>query len=269
MKRKLFLLTMLMILGASGCDKKQDESTAPTVEQTKVEADKAESKEDTISLATIESDQALAAVRNYCIKRQPELADMANSEDYTLYWEVESYNADQIVVLYRSYTGAQVRYYVDNKTGDVYVTEFVPGITEEEERTEETFNVKDYMDDSGVSDIGNVTAGASVLTGTWQSASMVEEDGAAQSEFYVQFTDKAINYGHLKDDEFVTDYSDEIVSFEELDNRGYRVLAKNSNGVQYTYQTCETDANIMEYYGTWDEAEFADAYSGSASIFRQ
>ena len=51
----------------------------------------------------------------------------------------------EIVILYRSYTAAQIRYYIDPNTGDTYVTEFVPGITDEEERTEETFNVKDYM----------------------------------------------------------------------------------------------------------------------------
>ncbi len=52
---------------------------------------------------------------------------------------------DQIVVLFRSYTGALVRYYIDPASGETYVTEFVSGITPEEERTEETLNVKDYI----------------------------------------------------------------------------------------------------------------------------
>ena len=38
-----------------------------------------------------------------------------------------------------------VRYYIHPVSGETYVTEFVPGITEEEKRTDETLNVKDYM----------------------------------------------------------------------------------------------------------------------------
>lgn len=43
-----------------------------------------------------------------------------------------------------SYTAAQIRYYIDRNTGDTYVTEFVPGMTDGEGKTDEQFNVKDY-----------------------------------------------------------------------------------------------------------------------------
>ena len=33
----------------------------------------------------------------------------------------------------------------DAKTGETYVTEFVPGITDEEQRTGETFNIRDHL----------------------------------------------------------------------------------------------------------------------------
>lgn len=260
----------------TGCDKQKEASESPVVDSSV----NSEMSEDT-TLESITSDQALEAIKNYCVKQQPDLADMANSDDYTIYWEVESSDADKIVVLYRSYTGAQVRYYVDPKTGDVYVTEFMSGITEEEERTEETFNVKEYMeensssqgnneakDSESVKNTGNEKNNASVIDGTWQSASIVDVDGVAQAEFTIQFTDKAINYGHLNDSEFVLEYSDEISTFEEIENNRYRVQAKNSNGVQYTYQTSETDSNVMEYFETWNEAEFADTYRGGASISR-
>ena len=49
------------------------------------------------------------------------------------------------MVLFRSYTGAQVRYYIERSTGDVRVTEFVPGITPEEMLSEESLNVWDYV----------------------------------------------------------------------------------------------------------------------------
>ena len=38
-----------------------------------------------------------------------------------------------------------VRFYIDSATGETYITEYVSGITDEEEPTGETFNVKDYF----------------------------------------------------------------------------------------------------------------------------
>ncbi len=93
----------------------------------------------------ITDDQALAAIKNYCYQSNPELSEKEGSDDYTFYWNVESSDEKQIVVAYRSYTAAIVRYYINPDTGDTYVTEFVPDIMEEEQRTEEEFNVRDYM----------------------------------------------------------------------------------------------------------------------------
>ena len=93
---------------------------------------------------TLSDEQALAAIRNYCIAGNPDLESIA-AEDYPTYWELASSDANQVVVLFRSYTGAQVRYYIDRATGDAYVTEFVPGITPEEMRTDESLNVWDYL----------------------------------------------------------------------------------------------------------------------------
>ena len=93
---------------------------------------------------TLSDEQALAAIRNYCVAGNPDLESIA-AEDYPTYWELASSDANQVVVLFRSYTGAQVRYYIDRATGDAYVTEFVPGITPEEMRTEESLNVWDYL----------------------------------------------------------------------------------------------------------------------------
>ena len=68
-----------------------------------------------------------------------------NGGEYQVYWEVESSSEQEIVVLYRSYTSAQIRYHIDRSTGETYVTEFVPGITAAEERTDESFNLWDYV----------------------------------------------------------------------------------------------------------------------------
>lgn len=95
---------------------------------------------------TIADEQALAAIKNYCYISNPSLVDIVNEGQYAVSWEVSSSDENEIVVLYISYTGAQVRYYIDRNTGDTYVTEFVPGILDEEEQTDERFNVKDYFD---------------------------------------------------------------------------------------------------------------------------
>ena len=94
---------------------------------------------------TLTDEQAVTAIRNYCIAGNPSLQEIVNAGEYPTYWELASSDADQVVVLFRSYTGAQVRYYIDRATGDAYVTEFVPGITPEEQRMEESLNVWQYL----------------------------------------------------------------------------------------------------------------------------
>ena len=93
----------------------------------------------------ISNEQALDAIERYCYSSNPDLEDIVNSGKYTVMWGITSMDDSQIVVLYRSYTGAQIRYYIDPVSGDTYVTESVSGITPEEKRTEETLNVWNYI----------------------------------------------------------------------------------------------------------------------------
>ena len=92
----------------------------------------------------LSDDQALSAVRNYCISSNPDLESIA-AQEYPVYWELASSDESEIVVLFRSYTGALVRYYIDRATGNTYVTDFVPGITPEEVRRDESLNMWDYL----------------------------------------------------------------------------------------------------------------------------
>ena len=117
----------------------------PSLESASSEASSEMTTEAADDTGKITSDQALEAIRNYCIQNNTDLEEMLNSDEQTIYWDVESSDENQIVVLYRSYTAALVRYYINSTTGETYVTEFVPGITEEEERTDESFNLKDYI----------------------------------------------------------------------------------------------------------------------------
>ena len=90
-------------------------------------------------------EQAAAAARNCCIIQNPELAESVKNGEYPSYWEVQSSDGNEIVVLFRSYTGAQIRYYIDPVSGETTVTELVPGVTDEEQRTGESLNAWDYL----------------------------------------------------------------------------------------------------------------------------
>ena len=93
----------------------------------------------------ITDEQAVAAIRAYCLAADPTLEGIVNAGEYPVFWEVASSDGKEVVVLFRSYTGAESRYYIDRATGDAYVTEYVPGITPVEERTNETLNVRKYL----------------------------------------------------------------------------------------------------------------------------
>ena len=95
---------------------------------------------------TITEQQALEAIKQYSYSNNPNLKDMENSDEYTIYWDVSTNENNEIVVLYRSYTAAEIRYYINPSSGETYVTEFVQGITDEEQKTGESLNIRDYMD---------------------------------------------------------------------------------------------------------------------------
>jgi hypothetical protein len=108
---------------------------------------------------------------------------------------------------------------------------------------------------------------ANMVPGMWQTASMgYEYYGTLQPEYYVQFTNSEIIYGHMKDGAYVPDHSDRIIRLEETAPGIFKVQAESANGTHYTYQTCESDHSVMEYYGTWSEEEFPETYSVGASL---
>ncbi len=101
-------------------------------------------------------DQALKAIKNYCFVQNPDLEGIMDSGEYSLYWDVTTNDKQEIVVLYRSYTASQIRYYIDPVSGETYVTELVPGIIDDEQMTDERFNVRDYLDIVNNKDISGV-----------------------------------------------------------------------------------------------------------------
>lgn len=91
------------------------------------------------------SEQALAAVKQICLNANPALEGIVSSGEHTVYWDVESESDAEIVVLYRSYTGAEVRYHIARATGETSVTELAPIAGAEEQPTGERFNLWDAV----------------------------------------------------------------------------------------------------------------------------
>ena len=91
-------------------------------------------------------EQALSAIKKYCYSTNPDLESIEKDGEYDVYWDVSTLEDGKKVVLFRSYTAAEIRYYIDPASGDTYSTERVPGIIDEEQRTEEEFNVWDYVE---------------------------------------------------------------------------------------------------------------------------
>ena len=118
------------------------EETATTTEAEA--AAPAENSENTVTEASgaITQDQAMDAVLNYF---KADFPDYEIDSEQGEYWEVVPGDNGEIKVIHKSYTGAFNFYYVDPATGETYVTELVPGIIDEEQKTGETFNVNDYM----------------------------------------------------------------------------------------------------------------------------
>ncbi len=129
------MLMMLITLVLSACGGESESGNAQSGN-----AQSGSAADDRIS-----DDQALEAIKAYCHESNPDLQRIEDEGEYPVYWEIESSSDEAIVVLFRSYTGCLVRYYIDPVSGDTYVTEFVEGITEEEQKTDEAFNVKDYI----------------------------------------------------------------------------------------------------------------------------
>ena len=131
--------------------------------------------------------------------------------------------------------------------------------TEKETETETTTEASETSEE---------TSDAVTVPGTWQTVSIGAADDAGAPVHYVQFAAKEINYGKMKGGKFELEYSDKISRIEEISKGRFLVQAESSRGTQYTYRTAETDSDVMEYYASWNEDEFADTYSAGESLMK-
>lgn len=109
--------------------------------------------------------------------------------------------------------------------------------------------------------------GEASLSGTWQTASITTQaDGTMAPEFYVQFTDTEIVYGHMKDGVFEKDHADKITLQNKTAN-GFMIQAESANKtLKYTFKTSDSDPNVLEYFEAWEESAFDSTYSASGSL---
>ena len=144
MKKRRTLITVILCVAMllTACGGKKAESG--TEKESTVSED--QPSVDRPSEDRLTEDQAYTAVINYNKSIGSGYDEDINSEGYSEYWDVSTNEDGTIVVLYRSYTAAQIRYYVDPVSGETYITELVPGIKDEEEKTGETFNARDYLE---------------------------------------------------------------------------------------------------------------------------
>ena len=280
-KHLLICMSLLMVIGITACGKENNadnnEISEVTFESLNELGDDANDEyqdslpaeeDDGLDAPDVVTDeQALDAVKNFISSSQPEAVIDLSEGEYTEYFTVESSTPEEIVVLYRSYTASQTRFYVERATGDTRVTELVPGIIDEETETGETFNIKYFMGDG---DVGVAAYSDDFLINyTWKTSSMVADKyGNVVPEYDVRFSEKTIDYGHMDGDTFLPDHSDTITLLEQYSEHSFKIQAVSANGTEYTYQTSASDENILEYYETWDEAEYPDTYSGGASLFK-
>ncbi|MCR4924246.1 MAG: hypothetical protein K5931_09605 [Lachnospiraceae bacterium] len=155
MNKKILILALCIIaFGLSACKTEEKKESVIEIKESPVtptettdniteEKSEEEIKESTDELT---QEQCLEAVKKYCFSNNPDLEDMVNSNEYDISWDVTQNENNEIVVLYRSYTGAETRYYIDPISGETYVTELVPGIIDNEEQTDEHLDIKNYIE---------------------------------------------------------------------------------------------------------------------------
>ena len=145
------VLCVVAILTACGGSKAEESASIfETVETEKAQQEADETPAQQIEnsgegVEQITNEQAFNAVMNYCKSVNPDFSAEINTEGYTEYWDTVTDESGEILVIYRSYTGAQTRYHINPTTGEAYVTELVPGIIDEEQPTGDTFNAREYL----------------------------------------------------------------------------------------------------------------------------
>ncbi len=135
------LLIVIMILVVVGCSENNSSESGNSVTSKVLNSNTLESETDT-TVDTIEdgytAEMALEGVTNYCQETYG-----YNQTSSSMYLTMGEESENEYQVIFRSYTGAYVYFYIDKTTGATRMVETVPDLGVEEETG--VINLNDYL----------------------------------------------------------------------------------------------------------------------------
>lgn len=90
-------------------------------------------------------EEALSAFTNYLYFKVKNLQAILDEGKYPCTWGIASSSKNKVMIMYKSHTGALLRYHIDRNSGKTYVTSYSVE-SNSYYRTKETLNVRDYID---------------------------------------------------------------------------------------------------------------------------
>lgn len=93
---------------------------------------------------TITAEMAYEGVNNYC--HETYYGNVADTDSVTMYLTMGEETETEYQVVFRSYTGALVNFYVDKKSGTTRMVECVPNLGIENEAG--TIELSDYLENT-------------------------------------------------------------------------------------------------------------------------
>ena len=98
-------------------------------------------KDETVSQNSISAEMAFEGVNNYCHSEYD--WDVAKDNPEIMYVEMGEETETEYQVVFRSYTGSFVYFYVNKSNGNTRLVEYVPTLNIEEDAG--TINIYDYL----------------------------------------------------------------------------------------------------------------------------
>lgn len=89
-------------------------------------------------------DEAMAGFTNYLYFKIKNLQKILDEDKIPCTWGIASSDKNEIMIMFKSNTGALLRYHINRKTGKAYVTQYAVE-TNSYFRTKETVNVREYI----------------------------------------------------------------------------------------------------------------------------
>lgn len=116
-----------------------------TTETTVTETDPFSDLETDPNQEPLTDEQALTGFTNYLYFKIKNLQKILDEDKKPCTWGISSSDKKTIVIMFKSHTGALLRYYINRSTGKTYAATYVVS-SNSYVRTNETLNIRDYID---------------------------------------------------------------------------------------------------------------------------